>query len=170
MEKIINIEQAKAKVLSDMNKFISHIRKFAEKDVSSLGEGSERLRNIRSSAYESLNQIQHEYLILQGLLWLSENGFCRTGIQWYWNPRQTGNAKEPDLRAVFNSKIMISAESTTSEKPQGVIDSRMRDTLTKLNQMEGDKYYFIRTAAMENRALTKVTRNGYAVKVVRIEN
>lgn len=168
MEEIIDIAQAKDKVLSDMNKFIKAIRGFVGEDVSSLSHGLVKLQNIRSSVYENLNQIQHEYLILQGLLWLSENGFYQSNIHWYWNPRQTGGGDEPDLRAMVDGKIVLSAEATTSENPQGVIDSRMRDTLLKLNQMEGRKYYFIRTVAMENRALTKVARNGLSVQVVRI--
>lgn len=170
MEEIIDIEQAKDKVLSDMNKFIKTIRGFVGEDVSSLSYGLVKLRNIRSSVYENLNQIQHEYLILQGLLWLSENGFDQSNIRWYWNPRQTGDGEAPDLQAKVDGKIVLSAEATTSENPQGVIDSRMRDTLIKLNQMEGHKYYFIRTEAMRNRALTKVTRSGLSVEVVRIEN
>src|SRR4030042_4004815 len=159
MEKIINIVQTKDKVLSDMNKFISTIRRYVKDDVLSLSDGLVRLRNVRSSVYENLNQIQHEYLILQGLLWLSENGFNQPEISWYWNPRQTGDAEEPDLRATVKNKIVVSAEATTSESPQGTIDSRMRDTLVKLSRMEGSKYYFIRTTVMENRARTKVARN-----------
>jgi hypothetical protein len=170
MEKIINIGQAKEKILSDMNKFINNIRRFTEKDISSLSDGLVKLRNIRSSVYENLNQIQHEYLILQWLLWLSKNGFNQPEIHWYWNPRQTGDTEEPDLRATVNGKIVLSAEATTSENPQGVIDSRMRDTLIKLNQMEGSKYYFIRTTAMENRAHTKVAKSRLNVEVVKIES
>lgn len=153
-----------------MNRFIKAIREFVGEDVSSLSHGLVKLRNIRSSVYENLNQIQHEYLILQGLLWLSENEFDQPKIRWYWNPRQTGNGEEPDLRATVDGGIVLSAEATTSENPQGVIDSRMRDTLVKLDQMRGSKYYFIRTAAMENRALTKVAKGGLNVEVVRIES
>jgi hypothetical protein len=170
MDEIINIAQAKDKVLSDMNRFIKAIREFVGEDVSSLSHGLVKLRNIRSSVYENLNQIQHEYLILQGLFWLSENGFNQPEIRWYWNPRQTGDEEEPDLQAMVDGKIVLSAEATTSENPQGVIDSRMRDTLKKLNQMQGNRYYFIRTAAMANRALTKVAKGGLNVEVVKIEN
>lgn len=170
MEEIIDIAQAKDKVLSDMNRFLKAIREFVAEDVSSLSHGLVKLRKIRSSVYENLNQIQHEYLILQGLLWLSENGFNQPNIRWYWNPRQTGDGEEPDLRAMVDGEIVISAEATTSESPQGVIDSRMRDTLVKLNQMRGSKYYFIRTAAMGNRALTKVAKGKMNVRVVKIES
>jgi hypothetical protein len=169
MDKISDIQKAEEKVLSDMNKFIENIRRNTIDDIPSLGEGLARLRNIRASVYENLNQIQHEYLILQGLSWLSINGFGQSELHWYWNPRQTGNSSEPDLKAVTNGKIVVSAEATTSEKPQGIIDSRMRDTLSKLNQMEGNKYYFVRTKEMEQRAKTKVTKNKWDVKVVIIE-
>jgi len=170
MEEIIDILQAKDKVLSDMNRFIKAIRESVGEDVSSLSHGLVKLRNIRSSVYENLNQIQHEYLILQGLLWLLENGFDQPRIRWYWNPRQTGDGEEPDLRATVDRKTVLSAEATTSENPQGVIDSRMRDTLVRLNQMQGGKYYFIRTTAMENRALTKIAKGALNIEVVRIES
>ena len=65
-----------------------------------------------------------------------------------------------------NGKIILSAEATTSEKPQGSIDSRMRDTLFKLNKMEGYKYYFIRTKEMEQRAKTKIKKNKLNIDVV----
>lgn len=52
---------------------------------------------------------------------------------------------------------------------QGMLDARMRDTLRKLNEMEGDKYYFVRTKEMEKRANTKVTKNKWDIKVVIIK-
>ncbi len=170
MERITDIEHIMGKVLADMNNFISTVRKFVGEEVSSLSDGLTVLRNIRSSIYENLNQIQHEYLILQGLLWLSENGFNQPEIIWYWNPRQTGNTEEPDLRATLNGKILLSAEATTSEIPQGEIDSRMKHTLLKLNEMEGTRYYFIRTTSLENRARTKVTGGRLLIEVVKIES
>ncbi|REL35702.1 hypothetical protein [Thalassotalea euphylliae] len=169
MERIDNIEQAKEKVLADMNTFLSSVRDFASEDVLDLGSGLSKLRNIRSSVYESLNQIQHEYLILQGLIWLNSNGHAHSGTHWYWNPRQTGDSTEPDLRGTFEGRVVISAEATTSEKPQGVIDTRMKNTMAKLNEMEGEKFYFIRTSPMEMRANTKAENNGWPITVVKIE-
>ena len=93
MEEIIDISQAKDKVLSDMNRFIKGIRESAGEDISSLSHGLVTLRSIRSSVYENLNQIQHEYLILQGLLWFSENGFDQPTIRWYWNPGRQGTER-----------------------------------------------------------------------------
>jgi len=168
MERVENIAEAQNKVLSDMNAFISSIRQHASDDISSLSDGLLKLRNIRSSVYENLNQIQHEYLILQSMVWLSNNRYDQHNVHWFWNPRQTGDSSEPDLRGVINGAVVVSAEVTTSEKPQGVIDTRMRNTLEKLDQMEGDKYYFIRTSEMEQRAKTKVTNNGWQISVIKI--
>lgn len=170
MEPINNIEEATEKVLSDMNAFIQSVRRQSADDIIDLNDGLSRLRNIRTSVYENLNQIQHEYLILQGLIWLNHNNHTPSGTQWYWNPRQTGDSSEPDLRGILNGVIVVSAEATTSEKPQGVIDKRMKKTLGKLNDMDGSKYYFIRTPSMERRANTKVTNNMLQITVVKIEN
>ena len=170
MERIIDIEHIMLKVLADMNTLIRTIRKFVGEEVSSLSDGLTVLRNVHSSVYENLNQIQHEYLILQGILWLLENGFNQPEIIWYWNPQQTGDAGEPDLRATVNGKIVLSAEATTSEIPQSLIDSRMKHTLLKLNEMEGIRYYFIRTTSMENQARTKITGGRLRIEVVKIES
>lgn len=169
MERISNIEEAKAKVLEDMNAFIASVRAQSYEDATNLSQGLSLLRNIRSSVYENLNQIQHEYLILRGLIWLSENGHAPTDTQWYWNPRQTGDSSEPDLRGILNKDVVVSAEATTSEKPQGVIDTRMKKTLGRLNEMDGNKFYFIRTISMKNRANTKVKTNGWNISIVKLE-
>lgn len=169
MKRIDKIEEAGEKVLRDMNSFLSSVRGLSAKNVTDLKSGLSKLRNIRSSVYENLNQIQHEYLILQGLIWLSENAHTSHNVCWYWNPRQTGDASEPDLRGVHNGSVVISAEATTSEKPQGVIDSRMKNTLEKLEEMPGEKYYFVRTGAMEKRAKTKIEKNGWHISVIALE-
>jgi hypothetical protein len=159
MEKIKNIVDAKNKVLGDMKALVVNIRTQTTEKLTDLSQGLNILRNIRSSVYENLNQIQHEYLILEGLIWLINNNLVPSDTQWYWNPRQTGDSTEPDLKGVLNGKVIVSAEATTPEKPQGFIDSRMKKTLGKLNTMGGNKYYFIRSSAMELRANTKVRNN-----------
>lgn len=169
MESINNIDQAKRKVLDDMNTLILNVRKQTSENLSNLKQGLTILRNIRSSIYENLNQIQHEYLILEGLFWINNKNLVPPHTKWYWNPRQTGISTEPDLRGVLEGKIVVSAEATTSENPQGVIDSRMRNTLAKLNEMEGTKLYFIRSVAMEMRARTKINRNGWNITVVNLK-
>lgn len=169
METLANREKAEAKVLADIGQFLADLRGMAAV-VTSLEEGSDRLRQIRGAVYESLNQIQHEYLVLQGLRWLQTNGYAARDLEWSWNPRQTGDATEPDLRARDGDTVVLSAEATTSERPDGVIDSRMRDTLTKLSLMPGRKFYFVRTEAMARRARTKVTKNSWNIEVVRCDS
>ena len=168
MERLSNIQQAELKVLADVREFLQAIRNLSE-DTESLHEGVNRLRRLRSAVYENLNQIQHEHLILQGLHWLWDNGYDGDKLEWYWNPRQTGDANEPDLLVKDNAQIVLCAEATTSEKPDGIIDSRMRDTLAKLNRMEGSRFYFVRTSAMAKRARTKIAKNSWSIEVIQIE-
>lgn len=167
MEKIDDPAKAETKVLGDMQGVVSQIRRLSEQDVKDVQRGIVQLRAIRSAVYEDLNQIQHEYLVLRGLQWLMANGFG-SGVAWAWNPRQTGSGNEPDLRGSADGRIVLSAEASTSENPVGVIDSRMRDTLEKLSQMEGERFYFVCTDAMANRAQTKIAKAPWPVKVVRV--
>ena len=87
---------------------------------------------------------------------------------WYWNPRQTGDHTEPDLRGIYSGAILVSAEITTSEKPVGTIDSRMKKILTKLAAMQGEKFYFVRTSEMRQRAATKITKGGWEIEVIQL--
>jgi len=163
-----DIQSAEQKVLIDIAQLLGTVRDLSSA-ATSLEDGASRVRHIRSTVYENLNQIQHEYLIVRALGWLRANGFDDSSLNWSWNPRQTGDSAEPDLRASSDSGIVVSAEATTSENPMGVIDSRMRDTLTKLSGMPGKKYYFVLTPAMAARAETKVARNGWQITVVQID-
>jgi hypothetical protein len=63
---------------------------------------------------------------------------------------------------------LLSAEVTASERPVGTIDTRIRDTLAKLGNMPGRRFYFVRTASMEQRATTKIEKGGFAIEVKRI--
>jgi hypothetical protein len=65
-------------------------------------------------------------------------------------------------------EIVLSAEVTTSERPVGIIDTRIRDTLAKLSTMPGRRFYFVRTDTMGQRAMTKVEKGGFPIEVRRI--
>ena len=171
MQHLSSIEAANEKVLEDMQVFFSAVSEHIPANLSSTEVGLRSLRNLRSELYENLNQIQHELLIVNAMQWLQQNGYADSVVNWYWNPRQTGDANEPDIRGVSdNGKILISGEATTSEKPQGVIDTRMRNTLRKLNTFEGEKFYFVRTQAMKARASTKCRKAGFSILVEAIES
>jgi hypothetical protein len=105
-------------------------------------------------------------MLLRAALFLQKGLFTGQQIDWYWNPRQTGDYS--DIRAVISGEIVLSAEVTTSERPVGIIDARMRDTLDKLNRMPGSKFYFVRSNAMEQRAKTKVEKSGFEIQVIEI--
>lgn len=167
MERIGDASQAEAKVLRDMQEIVSNLRRLSGADVTDVRSGIAKLREIRSSVYENLNQIQHEYLLLRGLAWLLGNGFGPE-VAWEWNPRQTGSGSEPDLRGCVNGRILVCAEACTSENPIGTIDGRMKDTLAKLSLMEGQRFYFVGTAGMAMRAETKVRRANWSIEVVQI--
>ncbi len=60
MEKIDDAAKAEAKVLRDMQTIVSKIRRLAAEDLKDVPRGISVLREIRTSIYEDLNQIQHE--------------------------------------------------------------------------------------------------------------
>lgn len=167
MKKLSNIEDAENNALAEIQRLLKEIRTLASA-VDSLSDGLNRLRQIRNAQYENLNQIQHECLLLQGLRWLRDHDYNSNRLDWYWNPRQTGDFSEPDLLAKLDGEVILSAEATTSETPAGVIDSRMRDTLKKLNDFQGRKFYFVQTKAMAQRARTKIDHNSWTIDVVQI--
>lgn len=167
MERIKDRVEAEAKVLRDMQEIIAKVRRLSAFDVCDVRGGIVQMREIRSSVYEDLNQIQHEYLLLRGLEWLLDNGFD-SKVEWHWNPRQTGSGIEPDLRGSVDGRILASAEASTSENPIGMVDSRMKDTLEKLGRMEGQKFYFVGTSGMAMRAETKTRKSHWPIRVVQV--
>lgn len=148
-----------------MEDLFQTVRSHLPDDVTSTVEGIAAIRQIRRDVYENLDQIQHEHLLVEGRAWLEASGLVAADAAWYWNPRQTGVSDEPDLRAVVNTSIVLSAEATASEEAKGVIDRRMQYTLEALSRMEGALYYFVRTSRMAQRARTKCTKAGWNIAV-----
>jgi hypothetical protein len=144
------------------------VQSITRSPVETVEDGIRTLVALRKTSYEDLNQIQHEYAVLCAVHWLIARG-APEDTTWQWNPRQTGDAAEPDIRAVLEGKTVISGEVTTSPVPKGFIDSRMASTLRKLAAMEGRRFYFVLTAAMARRARTKAGRAGYELDVVRLQ-
>lgn len=168
MDQIVNFQEAEEKILTDIRTCISLIRKVVDYDSKTTRDGIAVLLKLRQLTYEDLNQIQHEELVFRAATSLRDSEFKGRDLKWYWNPRQTGGDSEPDLRATENDEIVLSAEVTTSDRPIGTIDSRMRDTLNKLSTMPGRKFYFVRTEEMEKRAKTKVSKLSSSIEVRRI--
>jgi hypothetical protein len=160
--------EAHLKVLTDTRRCLATINRLSATPCATAEEGISILDRLRRESYEDLNQIQHEHLIVRAAEWLETDAQHEVGMEWGWNPRQTGDSSEPDLRGSVRSTVVVSAEITTSERPVGTIDKRMQSTLSKLAQMSGRKYYFVRTEAMCMRAETKVKKAGWPISVVRL--
>jgi hypothetical protein len=170
MKPLGSIESASDGVLKDARKLLERLHGHAVHEPITVAEAIKSLKYIRQEIYESLNQIQHEYLTIQAAKWLQINDPILVGASWLWNPRQTGGYNEPDLAVVRQEVCLISAEVTTSRDPVGLIDSRMRDTLVKLSQMQGKKFYFVPTEKMKRRAQTKVSKSGWDINIVVIKD
>lgn len=168
MQRLGTIEEAKSKVLDDSRRCMERIRSIAEASIDTPDAAVRVLQRVRAETYEDLNQIQHEHLIVCAAEWLLAQNICARDTQWYWNPRQTGDHAEPDLAGVLNGVTVVSAEITTSEKPNGVIDTRMRKTLEKLSRQTGQLFYFVRTQAMATRADTKIRKAGLSIRVTQL--
>ena len=166
MEYIGNLETAEQKVLADSSALLTTLRDNCAIEPTSAADAVRVLANIRDLAYENLNQIQHEYLILLSARHLENEQIVPAGTSWQWNPRQTGGRDEPDLQGSTGAEILVSAEITTSRRPVGTIDKRMRTTLLKLSSFAGQCFYFVRTSAMAARASTIVNANEYEISVV----
>jgi hypothetical protein len=161
MQRLPPLPDVETKILTDIRNLLVPIRATASLAPGSIGEGISLLLTLRQEIYEDLNQIQHEHLILRGAEWLRANGHDEPEKQWFWNPRQTGGKKEPDLAVFLGGQQIVSAEVTASENPQGTIDEHMTSTLEKLSGMPGHQLYFVRTKSMRTRAETKIKKAAY---------
>ncbi len=165
----LELSTAKDKILADIRCYIGEVQRITRSPVETVEDGIRALVALRKTSYEDLNQIQHEYAALCAVQWLIAQCPTLEGVTWQWNPRQTGDATEPDIRTVLEGKTIISGEVTTSSEPKGLIDSRMASTLRKLAAMDGKRFYFVLTAPMEKRARTKVDKADYAITVVQLQ-
>ena len=167
---VLDLSTAKDKILADIRRYVAEVQCITRSPVETVEDGIRMLVALRKTSYEDLNQIQHEYAAFCAVNWLIAQRRAPEGVTWRWNPRQTGDAAEPDIRAVLEGKAIISGEVTTSPEPKGLIDSRMASTLRKLAAMEGQRFYFVLTAAMANRARTKSAKARYELDVVQLQD
>lgn len=169
MEEIGDIACAETALLSELKEMFSRFRLAGNVEPTNLELGLEILKSLRCLVYENMNQLQHEALILKVAKLLETESYPSVAVRWLWNPRQTGRKDEPDLRGIDNrGQVIVSAEVTSSQNPQGAINKRMAETLAKLSTMPGDKYYVVTSEQMERRAKSKLHSLGYGITVLRI--
>lgn len=165
MDPIVDLQVAKKQVLQEANEFLDSVREIVTGEPGSVQNPLSIMQRLRTRAYENLNQIQHKAMIIRAALFLEMNDLRNKDVDWYWHPKQTGGLEEPDLRGEVAGEVIISAEVTTSEKPQGIIDSKMQSTLEKLDTMPGEKFYFVQTEPMLKRANNKVRKANFPIEV-----
>lgn len=165
MLKFTTIEEAELKVEQDAVAYLNRIREISGQQFQSVAGAMAILEQLRAESYEDLNQIQHEHMIIRAVKWLITNSICPAETIWEWNPRQTGTADEPDLRGLFSGAVILSAEATASPYPKGMVDQRMTSTLRKLAGTPGQKFYFVRSNPMAQRARTKIIKASWPITV-----
>ena len=170
MEPLNNIPDEEAAILSKIRERVARIQELIALPITDLASGVALLRALRTAVAEDINQLQHAALALEAARYLQTQRPETVSLDWFWHPFQTGGIDEPDLQARNDSQVVISAEVTASERPNGVIDSRMAHTLQKLQALSGERFYFVLTAEMRQRAQTKVQRAGYAISVPILRN
>jgi hypothetical protein len=163
---IHDLHGARQEVIIEACDLLAKLREECSVAPGTAEDALEVLSAVRDLAYESLNQLQHEYLILLATEYLLDKNIVGKETVWFWNPRQTGGIDEPDLRGESGGHAVVSAEITTSRRPVGTIDTRMRSTLRKLSCFDGRKFYFVKTSAMARRARTIIQANNYPIEPV----
>ena len=157
------IAAAEADLLERLRGCIATIQQIVATGASDIPAGVALLRLVRSRAYEDINQLQHEALLLEAAARLRTLRPDLVAMSWFWNPSNTGTGKEPDLRIMSGSEIVVSVEATASERAIGTITARLKRTLSKLQDMPGDRFYFVRTQHMLEAAQREIRLANYAI-------
>jgi hypothetical protein len=160
--------EAYASIAKRAEQLIATIQDVVRPGPTVMAENVRMISKLRTLAYEDINQLQHEYLILRAARWLVQNNHSPADASWEWHPQQTGDENEPDLQWKEGDRILISAEVTASANPKGGIRTRMKETLTKLSVMGGSRFYFVHTATMKTAAETLRAKNNWPISVVEL--
>jgi hypothetical protein len=163
-----SFDDARRKVLADAQRTLAGIKRVVAEPTDSIDATMAVLSTVRRQAQEYLNQIQHEQMIIGAAEWLVRHGVAGVPLRWLWNPRQSGDRSGPDLVGLEGDAARVCAEVGAQEDAVGVVDAQMRRALAKLTEMEGRRFYFVRTASMKRRAVTKIVKAGWDIAVVQI--
>ncbi len=158
MAPLLNLENEKANLTKALNHWFDRAKGHLTAVPAGFDEQVKLLSEIRSDLYEDLNQLQHE----AALVAIAEKLQAEFSIdEWRWHPRQTSHPDETDLMGFQKEALIVSVEVTTSSKPKGIIDSRMRDTLARINSKNGRCFYYVISEEMRQRAETKKANNNF---------
>ena len=163
---LLNIQEEKDFLKSDILNWFASLKENLDPIPDDLNSQVELLAKIRMGLYEDLNQLQHVALIIKVAEQLQKN-FPKI-TKWCWHAKQTSHPEYADLTGYIKKKVFLNAEVTTSSKPVGTIDQRMKSTLVSLNTKEGLKFYFVLTDEMFNRATSKKKRYNLDIDIQKI--
>lgn len=163
-----SLDDARRKVLADAQRTLAGIKRVVAEPTDSIDATMAVLLTVRRQAQEYLNQIQHQQMIISAAEWLVRHGVAGVPLRWLWNPRQSGDRSGPDLVGLEGDVTRVCAEVSAQEDAVGVVDAQMRRALTRLTEMEGRRFYFVRTVSMKRRAVTKIVKSGWDIAVVQI--
>lgn len=163
MENIFDLNNEKDSLKNELDTLFNTIREHTVLLPTSLIEQINFLKQFRLEIYENINQLQHKALVINAVVYLQEK-FPMIN-KWICHPKQTSKIDEADINGFSNSKIIVKAEVTTSLKPIGIIDTRMKNILISLSKNGGEKYYFVQTEEMYNRANIKIKKMNLNIEV-----
>ncbi len=159
--------QARHELLADVQRRLHALQHLSSEPVDSIEDALVRLQLLRRQALDDLNEIQRDHLLVLAAEWLVAHGIATASIQWQLKPRP-GGADLSQLVGREADAVTICAEVNPAEEPAGAIDAQMRRELFRLSAMPGRKFYFVRSATMKRRAVTKVIKAGWDVAVVQL--
>jgi hypothetical protein len=160
-------EHARRELLADVQRRLLMLQRMNSEPVESIDDAMTRLHLLRRQALDDLNEIQRDYLLVLAAEWLVAHGMAAASTRWQLKPR-AGGADLPPLVGRDGDIVTISAEVNASDEPIGAIDAQMRRVLFRLSTMPGRRFYFVRSASMKRRAVTKVIKAGWDVAVVQL--
>ena len=157
----LNLNREETNLENEIKNIFNVIRNHTQSTPPNLFLQIEKLLLLRSEIYEDLNQLQHKGLILKAAKLLQDE-FPEIN-RWSWHPKQTSSPNEADLTGYDETMVILNAEITTSLKPVGTIDMRMKKTLISLSGKNGKRFYFVQTVEMLNRANAKIMKNKWDI-------
>ena len=167
MSNLESFEHARHELLADVQRRLLILQRLNSEPVESIDDAMTRLQLLRRQALDDLNEIQRDYLLVLAAEWLVAHGMAAASTRWQLKPR-AGGADLPPLVGRDGDTVTISAEVNASDEPIGAIDAQMRRVLFRLSTMPGRRFYFVRSASMKRRAVTKVIKAGWDVAVVQL--
>jgi hypothetical protein len=159
------IEKAEKELENKIDNLLVGLIEFKVKKDDALLEKVNILNKIRLNFYENINQFQHENLLIETAKRLQSD--YEIDI-WKWHPNQTSKKDEVDLMGFKNEKLVVCAEVTTSNNPDGRIDTIMRNTLEGLQKINADRFYVVTTEKMYNRAINKAKNRGLNINILKL--